>query len=159
KYKSFPKNKRRGQGPAVEKSAGCADQPNRRSTLFWDWAASESAVSASDCRVCSASRLAPSWLVSASVRLPAPVCSVFMVVEVKLCRIWITDRLVPNEAAWFCRVVNDAVNWLAALASEVLVWKLADDWEMPRPAELNVAPESASDDVRLTLKTTCRLWP
>src|SRR5262252_160709 len=82
-----------------------------------------------------------------------------MVAEVKLCRIWITDRLVPNEAAWFCRVVSDAVNWFAALARDVLVWKLAVDWEMPRPAELNVAPESASDDVRLTLNTTCRLWP
>src|SRR5580700_1869372 len=70
-----------------------------------------------------------------------------------------TDRLVPNEAAWFCRVVKDAVNWLAALASDVLVWKLAVACEIPRPAELKVTPWSTSEEVRLTLKTTCRLWP
>src|SRR5438445_13331909 len=86
-----------------------ADQPNSLSTLFDACAASDRAVVESCWRVCRASMLAPSSLVSAKVRLSAPVCSVLIVALVKSWRICTTERLEPKFEACRLRVLSEAV--------------------------------------------------
>ena len=75
--------------------------------------ASDRAVVESCWRVCRASRLAPSSLESASVRLSAPVCSVLIIALVNSWRICTVDRLEPNDWAWERSVVSAAVRSVA----------------------------------------------
>src|ERR1700731_1735815 len=113
-----------------------ADQPNSLSTLFDACAASDRAVVESCWRVCRASMLAPSSLVSAKVRLSEPVCSVLIVALVKSWRICTTDRLEPNEAACERRLLRAEGRLPSAVLMSLLVWNVWVAAETPRPGEL-----------------------
>src|SRR6266581_2689262 len=95
------KRKRRGaKAPPFRMMRSSADQPSSLRTAWLDWLASDRAVVDSDCRVCRASRLAPSWLVSASTRLSEPVCRTFTRFLVKSLRVCTVDRVEPKADAW-----------------------------------------------------------
>src|SRR5712692_6743521 len=153
------KRKRRGFRPAVLRLRGRVDQPNRRSTLLAACAASDSAVVDSCWRVCNARRLAPSSLVSASTRLSAPTCNVLIVDLVKSWRVCTTVRLEPKFDACERRVPSAVLRFLSAALMSKLVCKLLVEAATPRPVELNVTPETDSDAVPVSLKTTLRLSP
>src|SRR6201999_2300091 len=73
-----------------------SDYWNNRSTAWLACEASDNAVVDSCCRVCKASKFAPSSLESASVRESEPVCNVLIIDLVKSWRICTVDRLEPK---------------------------------------------------------------
>src|SRR5713226_5224620 len=100
-FRTEGKRKRRGaKAPPFATMRSSKDQPSSLRTAWFDWLASDRAVVESDCRVCRANRLAPSWLVSASTRLSEPVCSTFTRFLVKSLRVCTVDRVEPNADAW-----------------------------------------------------------
>src|SRR3954468_4872403 len=90
----------------IELSGGRVSRPhapyywNNLRTAWLACEASDSAVVESCCRVCKASRLAPSSLESASVNPSAPLCSVLIIALVKSWRICTVERFEPNAWAW-----------------------------------------------------------
>ena len=91
-------------------------------------------------RVCKASRLAPSSLESASVRLSAPVCSVLIIALVKSWRICTVDRLEPNDCACERSVVSAAVRSVEAAVMSAAAAQLLAAALIARPAEVKSTP-------------------
>ena len=94
---------------------------NRRSTAWSDCEAIDRAVELSCCRVCSARRLAASSLVSASVRLAAPVSSVLIIFLVKSVRFCTIDRLEPkaDDCERSVPRASDRVDSLASIVASL----------------------------------------
>src|ERR1035437_2515670 len=99
---------------------------NSRSTFGSACAASDSAVDDNCWRVCKARRFAPSALLSASVRLAEPDCSVLTIALVKSWRICTVDRLELNVWDSDCNEVSAALRAVdAAVISDAPAQLLA----------------------------------
>src|ERR1700761_8991987 len=111
-------------------------------TLCCDWLASASADTAIDCRVDNAWLLAASSLVSASVRLEAPVCSTLIRFLEKSWRICTIDRFEPRFDASVRSVEAAELSWLRTPSAELLSRKSvpAASGARLRPAVLKVTP-------------------
>src|SRR5215470_7626868 len=90
---------------------------NNRSTAWFAWLASDSAVVESCWRVCNASMLAPSVLTSARVRESEPVCKVLIIWLVKFWRLCTIERFEPNEEAWLLTVMSALCNKFRSVSS------------------------------------------
>src|ERR1700761_9746104 len=142
-------------------------QRNNCNTLCCDVLASDNAETAIDCRVESAWLLAASSLVSASVRLEAPVCSTLIRFLEKSWRICTIDRFEPRFDASVRKVEADALSWLSTPSAELLSRKSvpAASGARLRPAVLKVTPRIASVDlpvsskVRFSVSPSSRLTP
>src|ERR1700742_5063691 len=96
------------------------DQRSSWSTLCCDWLASASADTAIDWRVDSAWLLAASSLVSARVRVDAPVCRTVIRLLEKSWRISTIDRFEPRFEASERKVALAALSWLRMPVAELL---------------------------------------
>src|SRR5438034_8463608 len=137
------------------------DQRNSCSTLACAWLASASADTAIDWRVASAWLLAASSLVSASVRLDAPVCSTLIRFFEKSWRSCTIDRFEPRADASVRSVVLAEPSRLSALFAEALSRKSAPATSeaRPRPAALKVTPLTVRVDLPVSLKVSLRSSP
>src|ERR1700760_2144982 len=119
----FRTSKNGGGSPAVfvlRDFLESRDQRRSCNTLACDWLASASAETAIDWRVDSAWLWAASSLVSASVRLEAPVWSTLIRFLLKSWRICTIDRFEPRADASVRSVVLAAVNAVNTLLAELL---------------------------------------
>src|SRR5204863_5054086 len=124
--------------------------------------ANDNAVDESCWRVCKASRLAPSSLVSARVRLSAPVLSVLIIDLVKSWRICTVDRFEPKDCACERRVESAAVRLAWAVVISELAAQLPAETRMPKPAASSVTPFTVTLDWlggACSLRTTVRSSP
>src|SRR5712675_366858 len=125
-------------------------------TLCCDWLASASAETAIDWRVDSAWLLAASSLVSASVRLDAPVCSTLIRFFEKSWRICTIDRFDPSAEASERNVLDAVSSVVSTLFAELLSRKSVPTAKvaMPRPASLKVTPWMLRVDRPVSLNTS-----
>src|ERR1700687_3278449 len=143
------------RGPAVPMMRRSKDQPSSLRTAWFDWLASDRAVVESDCRVCRANRLAPSWLVSASTRLSEPVCKSATRFLVKSLRVCTVDRVEPNAEAWVRSVVNAVFRPVSVVSTLWLSWKpVPEIADSPRPVESDFTPLMVSELEPVSLNLT-----
>src|SRR6266403_767334 len=144
-----------GVCPAVLLAVSCRrDQRRSCSTLACDWLASASAETAIDWRVDSAWLLAASSLVSASVRLDAPVCSTLIRFFEKSWRICTIERFDPSAEASERNVLDAVSSVVRTLFAELLSRKSVPTVRVarPRPASLKVTPWMLRVDLPVSLK-------
>src|SRR4029079_14660066 len=130
---------------------------NRRSTAWLACEASDNAVVESCCRVCKASRLAPSSLESAKVSPSAPLCSVLIIALVKSWRICTVERFDPNAWAWDRSLVRPTVKSALARLMSAVVAQLLDELFSARPVEEKSTALMVTDDEPLSFSVTVRL--
>src|SRR5712671_7359229 len=119
---------------------------NNLRTAWLACEASDSAVVESCCRVCKASRLAPSSLESAKVSPSAPLCSVLIMALVKSWRICTVERFEPNAWAWDRSVVRAAVRSVLARPMSVVEPQLLFATFRARPADVISTALMVTDD-------------
>src|SRR5581483_2241946 len=161
-----------GRAPRQTKTAGspppscvwsmtCGSYRKSCSTLACDWLASASAETAIDCRVERAWLLAASSLVSASVRLDAPVCSTLIRFLLKSWRICTIERFEPSAEDSERNVVDAESSWASTLFAELESRKSVPETrvERPRPASLKVTPWMFRVDRPVSLNTSFSVSP
>src|SRR5882757_11205546 len=156
------RNKKWRGFPRLLRLVACRrDQRRSCSTLACEWLASASAETAIDWRVDSAWLLAASSLVSASVRLDAPVCSTLIRFFEKSWRICTIERFDPSAEASERNVLDAVSSVVSTLFAELLSRKSVPTAKvaMPRPASLKVTPWMLRVDRPVSLNTSFSVSP
>src|SRR4051812_9668679 len=128
--------------------------PNRRSAILSEALLIDSEVAVSCWRVCSASKSAPSALVSDLTRSSAPACSVSTIALLNAIRASRMAWLLPSVAVWFCTAISALAMLVLTVVMSLSLWKLLVEASTPSAEVDRLAPVSVMVDEPVSLSET-----